>query len=72
VPIIGAAAETLADWINLLRGAGFEAGPVWRHVYLARSRDARGRVETVGAAIKAEVLSDVLQARARIALHHQG
>lgn len=72
VSIIGAAAEALDDWIDILRLAGHETGPVWRHVYLAKSRDPAARVETLGAQIKPEVLTDVLKARARIALARNG
>jgi hypothetical protein len=72
VPIIGAAAEALDDWLDVLRQAGITTGPVWRSVFLSRAKKGVPSRETLGAPIPAEVLTSVLKDRARIALGRAG
>lgn len=72
VPIIGAAADALDDWLDVLRDAGHTTGPVWRSVYLSRPKKGMPSRETLGAPIPAEVLTAVLKDRARTALRWAG
>lgn len=65
IPIIGTAATALAQWISILQAAGYKSGPVWRRVYVARSRDQEKRVQTIGARLKDEALADTVKKRVR-------
>jgi integrase len=72
VPIIGAAADALDDWLDVLRQGGITTGQVWRSVYMSRPKKGETSRETLGAPIPAEVLTGVLKDRARIALGRAG
>lgn len=69
VPLIGAAAEAMDAWLDVLRDAGHKSGPVWRTVFPARQGKAKrdaGVVPPVriGAPIRGEHVAAIVKRRA--------
>lgn len=73
VPLVGAAAEAMDAWLDVLKAAGHTTGPVWRTVYRARLTKAERAAgeperEVLGVPIKAEVVAMIVKRRAGEAL----
>lgn len=64
LPVVGAAVPALEAWMEQLRLAGVQDGPLWRHIYTARSRKPEERVPVIGAPLKPSALAEIVKERA--------
>lgn len=73
VPLVGAAAEAMDNWLDVLRAEGFREGPVWRRIYkkrLTKAEIASGATpqEVLGAGLRGEDVATIVKRRATQAL----
>src|SRR5690606_4918853 len=73
VPLVGAAAEAMDNWLDVLRAEGFREGPVWRRIYkqrLTKAEIASGATpqDVLGAGLRGEDVATIVKRRATQAL----